>query len=255
MTSAPDVVYVVRPGDRNEELRYSLRSLANLPHGRVWIAGYCPKWVTGVGVIPVSGQPRGRAQAKANLRAACEHPEVSEQFVYMCDDFFVMQPMDRLPVMHRGSVTEVLQSRSMASVYNRAMIKTRQLLVDRGIPDPLMYDLHAPMLVTKTGMLDALALCDSPHLHELTLFGNLNHVGGERRQNHKVHRRDSGWQDWPFLSTNDSSFTASPVGQFIRSRFPDQSGYEATPPAPRVDPTPYTPRTPVRYRAQRTVAA
>ena len=70
----PDIVYVVRPGERNEELRYSLRSLSNLPHGRVWIAGYMPKWVTGVEHIPSPAKPGSHVHAKANLRAACQHP-------------------------------------------------------------------------------------------------------------------------------------------------------------------------------------
>ncbi|MFF3129757.1 hypothetical protein ACFVRD_48125 [Streptomyces sp. NPDC057908] len=51
----PDIVYVVRPWNQNEQLRYSLRTLANLPHRRVWIAGYCPTWVgPDVGRIPVA---------------------------------------------------------------------------------------------------------------------------------------------------------------------------------------------------------
>ena len=40
-----DVVYCVKELITNEELRYSLRSLRNLPHRKVWIFGGCPKWV------------------------------------------------------------------------------------------------------------------------------------------------------------------------------------------------------------------
>ena len=47
-----DIVYVVRPGDENEALRYSLRSLANIPHRTVWIAGYRPKWCYGIVYVP-----------------------------------------------------------------------------------------------------------------------------------------------------------------------------------------------------------
>lgn len=244
----PDVVYVCRPG-ANEELRYSLRSLSNLPHGRVWIAGHCPSWVSSkVGRIPVTSRVRGHQSAKANLRAACEHPEVSERFVYMNDDFFVMQPHDELPLMHRGTVYDVVTGRRMSTSYTRALEKTMRLLVEQGIPEPLMYDLHAPMLVDKVGMLEVLTLVgDAPLLHERTLYGNLNQLGGERRHNHKVRHRDTGWQTWPFLSTNDVGFAGLPVGRFIRSRFPDQSPYEATPPAPL--PVPRAPRRPVRYRA------
>lgn len=247
-SNRPDVVYVVRPGEVNEELRFSLRSLRNLPHGRVWIAGHKPRWVSDeVGHIPGPRALRGRASAKANLRAACEHPEVAAEFVYMCDDFFVMQRMERLPVMHLGPLSEVIRSRRMSSAYNRALEQVADILAAHGIAEPLMYDLHAPMLVDKHRMLEVLALLPSPFLQELTLYGNLNHLGGELRHNHKVRHRDAGWQSWPFLSTNDVGFTSLPVGQFIRSRFPDQSPYEATPPAPL--PVPRAPRRPVRYRA------
>ena len=60
-----DAVYYVRPGDRNDELRYSLRSLANLPHDRVWIVGHTPPWVTGIESIQgntVGGGPQQTAQ-------------------------------------------------------------------------------------------------------------------------------------------------------------------------------------------------
>jgi len=245
----PDIVYVVRTGEKNEELRYSLRSLRNLPHAKVWIAGHCPKWVSEtVGRIPVVSRIRGHQHAKANLRAACLHPEVSEQFVYMNDDFFVMHPMDSLPVMHRGTIAEVVRNRSMASSYTRSLDKTRRLLMDQGIQEPLMYDLHAPMLVTKAGMLEALELADSDLLHERTLFGNLNHVGGERHPNHKIRRRDSGWESWPFLSTNDPGFASLPVGKHIRSAFPEMGPYEQTPPPPERVTALRSTRRPVRYR-------
>jgi hypothetical protein len=251
--TAPDVVYVVRPGERNEELRYSLRSLSNLPHGKVWISGYCPKWVTGVGVIPTQTKPGGHQHAKANLRAACEHPEVSEQFVYMNDDFFVMQPMDELPVMHRGPLADLVRSGMMASAYTGALRRTLAILKEQGIAEPLMYDLHAPMLVTKAGMLKALDLCQKPQCQERTLFGNLQRVGGELHRNHKVGRTHRGWQTWPFLSTNDNTFRSLPVGGYIRGRFPEGSPYElagtSTWTTPTSDRAPTTPRRPVRYHS------
>lgn len=253
----PDVVYVVRPGEKNEELRYSIRSvIANLPHGKVWISGYCPKWVTGVGHIDPGIKPGGHVHAKSNLRAACEHPEVSEEFVYMNDDFFIMQPLEQMPVIHRGPLSEVIKNDPMASSYQRAMGRTLDILKKQGIEEPLMYDMHAPMLVTKTGMLEALALCRTPAgvrdhmIQERTLFGNLQGVGGEKRRNHKVRRGQTGWNAWQFLSTNDNIFRILPVGEHIRARFPTQSEYETTP-APKQRSTPtYAPRNPVRRHAE-----
>lgn len=247
----PDIVYVVRPGDRNEELRYSLRSLANLPHGRVWIAGFMPRWVTGAEHIPAPTHSVPHVQTKANLRAACEHPEVSESFIYFNDDFFVMQPLDELPVMHRGPLPDAVRSGIMATAYTKAMRLTMSILEKRGIAEPLMYDLHAPMLVTKTGMLEALDLCAKSTTQERTLFGNLQQVGGEKAHNHKVRRQDRGWSSWPFISTNDVTFRTLPVGEYIRRRFDTPSPYETDPPAraTRTTRTPTPMRRPVRYRS------
>jgi hypothetical protein len=245
---APDIVYVVRPGELNEELRYSLRSLRNLPHGKVWISGYCPSWVKDVGVIKVPRQPGPHQTTKANLRAACEHPEVSEEFVYFNDDFYVMQPMERMPVMHRGSIEEAMKS-GMARSYTRAMKATCDVLTEKGIAKPLCYELHAPTLVTKTGMLQALDLCHYPMVQERSLYGNLAGIGGERARNFKVYHGDYGWKAWPFLSSNDSSFNRQPVGEHIRATFPSRCPYETDVPAltrgipPRVRPV----RRPIRY--------
>jgi hypothetical protein len=229
----PDIVYVVRAGERNEELRYSIRSLRNLPHGKVWIAGYCPKWLgNDIGVIKTQTRPGGHVSAKANLRAACEHPEVSESFVYMNDDFFIMQPHETLPVMHRGSLADAAKNDRMASSYQRAMGKTLAILEKQGIKDSLMYELHGPMTVTKAGMLEALALCNYPMIQERTIFGNMQGVGGEKRHNHKVRRQDRGWSSWPFISTNDNTFRTLPVGEYIRSKFSEASPFEVSPPIP-----------------------
>lgn len=103
----PDIVYPVRPGTINEELRYSLRSLANVPHGRVWIAGHRPPWARGVGHIPVPPQATKYLGSTANLRAAVEHPEVAEEFLYFNDDFFVMTAVQEVPALHRGPVDRV----------------------------------------------------------------------------------------------------------------------------------------------------
>lgn len=249
--SAPDVVYVVRVGDKDEELRYSLRSLANLPHGSVWIAGGRPRFLDldAVGHIEVHERPGGHRHAKAALRAACLHPDVSEEFYYFNDDFFVMAPISEWVVMHRGPLADHIASKSMLSAYTRASVKTADILRQRGIDAPLMYDLHAPLLVTKAGMLECLDIAkhaNDPLLQERTLFGNLFGVGGEKRRNYKVGRDARGWQSWPFTSTNDNTFRAAPIGEFIRSKFPDRSVYEREPPAVTIRPEP---RRPVRYRS------
>lgn len=38
-----DIVYFVKESKTNEELRYSLRTLKNFPHRKVWFYGGCPE--------------------------------------------------------------------------------------------------------------------------------------------------------------------------------------------------------------------
>ncbi|MEU3318855.1 hypothetical protein [Streptomyces sp. NPDC006785] len=227
-----DVVYVVGPGDANEELRYSLRSLAaHFPHEKVWIAGHRPSWVSDtVGHIPAS-QARSRFQnSTGNMRAACEHPEVAEEFVYFNDDFFVMEPVDGAPVVHRGTVDEVAAV-TRSSLYRRGGQATQLLMKRLGLADngPLLsYEVHAPMTLGKARMLEVLAKgAGLPVLHKRSLYGNYWRLGGEQITDVKVQNRDDGLPPGPFASTSDDAFTHGRIGELIREAFPDPCRYEA----------------------------
>ena len=52
--SIMDLVYIVKNSEVNEDLRYSLRSVAKfVPHDKIWIVGYKPSWVQNVEYLPV----------------------------------------------------------------------------------------------------------------------------------------------------------------------------------------------------------
>ena len=68
-----DVVIPLKESEDNEELRYVLRSIAaNLPHRKVFLAGFKPSWVKNVELISVE-VPEGLKYSKslANTKAAC----------------------------------------------------------------------------------------------------------------------------------------------------------------------------------------
>ncbi|WP_225846894.1 hypothetical protein [Streptomyces sp. HPF1205] len=227
----PDIVYPVRPGDDNHELRYSLRSLANLPHGRVWIAGHMPPWVRGVGHIPVPPQPTKYLSSTANLRAAVEHPDIAEEFLYFNDDFFVMQPVEAMPVLHRGPLEQVERrcAHRATGSYAQGLRETRALLADLGHKRPLSYELHVPMPMSKTRARETLEAGQRLQLlHKRTLYGNLHQVGGRQIFDPKVLTRSPRFpHNAPFLSTAPDTFAAGSVGQFIRRQFAAPGPYEA----------------------------
>ncbi|WP_117198973.1 hypothetical protein [Nocardiopsis sp. TNDT3] len=226
-----DVVYVVGPQKRSEELRYSLRALAaHVPHDRVWIVGHMPRWVQGVRHIPRAQFSTKWANSTANMRAACGHPEVSDEFIYMNDDFFTMRPVDQIPVLHRGPVADVA-ARTPHSRYRAGMLATARALHALGVAEPLSYELHVPMVVDKARMLDALSrpqVRGIPVVHKRTLYGNLAGIGGEQVADVKVHSASQAAPsgDPLFISTNPGAFTDGPVGRLIRAALPDPCRYE-----------------------------
>jgi hypothetical protein len=228
--TGPDIVYVVRPGDDNEELRYSIRSLRFLPHGQVWIVGHKPSWLDNVRHIPTDQTATKYLNATGNIRTACEHPDMPDQFVWCNDDFFAMQPATHLPIWHQGPITKVIRRFSKRpGPYLAGMKATLALLQDLGISEPLSYDLHLPMLVDRDRLLDAIELRETVDLaHTRSLYGNLYGIGGTQVEDVKVYTRDAtGWTWYPWLSTTDTSFRDYPVGAHIRATHPAASQYEA----------------------------
>jgi hypothetical protein len=224
-----DIVYLCRGGE-NEELRLSLRSVdEHLPHDRVWIFGAAPRWVRNVELIE-SSQREGTKYRNTTtaLRAACEHPDVSDPFVLFNDDFFIVEPVEVVPRLNRGPLDSVIDyySRRYRSNYVRGMIETRELMRSLDIDEPLSYELHVPMIIEKQTMIDALDLGRDIHpLHKRTLYGNMIGYGGETIEDVKMVSLRAPLPTGPWLSTSDTSFVKD-VGRILRWRFSRPSRYE-----------------------------
>lgn len=228
-----DLLYLLRVGEDNEELRHSLRSVAaNLPHGRVWLAGHRPSWVDpdAVRFVPVPRHRDKHTSSTANLLAALREPDMPAHVVLMNDDFFVTSPVAGVPMLHRGSVAEVAAGYSPHGTYGRGMRQTAALLARLGHPEAVSYELHVPMVIHGPTMRHLLELHGRGRircLHKRTLYGNLAHCGGRRAEDVKVFRDDQEWNpEGPFLSTNDVTFNRGRVGVWLRARFPDPCRYE-----------------------------
>lgn len=225
-----DVVYVVRDGE-NEELRYSLRTLQNVNHGKVWAFGGSPRWLNTDTV-----EHRRRAQnaspymnTRSHIAAACNTPEVSDPFLLWNDDFFAMHEVGDVPVMHRGSLRSLIeQFANVKTVWVRGMREAQETLISRGFPDALSYDLHAPLLVHKAEMREALRWASRAQTHAVhvrTFYGNLANLGGVETPDPKVMRRSGPFPEGPWLSSSDETFRST-VEPVLRYLFPHPSIYE-----------------------------
>lgn len=225
-----DVVYLVKASQRNEELRYSLRSLRNVSHDRVWMAGHRPSWVSEkVGHVPTNERPGSKwASLPLAMEAACRHPELAAELLLMNDDFFIMEPFAEIPVMHRGPLERV-KGYGAKATYPHGMAETQELLRSLGFAGQLLsYELHAPMPIVTADMAEILARVrgQARCLHYRTLYGNAYAVGGQQVDDCKFYGQGAGHIGRPLISTTDSAFASNAVGRYIREAFPTSCAYE-----------------------------
>lgn len=231
--AAADVVYIVGPNTAGGELRHSLRSLENVEHGDVWIVGELPAWARNVNHIPTRQTESRFRNSTANLRAACEHPDVPQLFTFWNDDFYALRPT-HVPNWHRGEVTDVRRVNPnrirRQARHADGLAATAWLLRRWGHDKILNYELHVPLVVNAELMLEALdaaAPANIEALHKRTLYGNLVELGGRKHDDVKIadHRRTfPTGAHWG--STHDGSFSRGRVGQQLREMFPTPCRYE-----------------------------
>lgn len=220
-----DIVYLVKFGNWNPELKYSLRSLQNIPHRNVFMVGYTPEWVTNIVSVWVpSGKDRFYNTTK-NIKAACKDKRISDDFVLMNDDFYINTPIDQVRPYHRGGLESMyLPSGEYQAQRNQAV----DVLHELNIKHPLNYDLHIPMVINKRKMLDVLQLMkDRGHSHKRSVYGNIVRHGGDFMEDVKIHGFDDTFSaEQQFISSNKDAVMHGPLGKYLKEKFNKKSVYE-----------------------------
>lgn len=224
-----DVVYICRPG-KNEELRYSIRSVTkNAPADNVWVIGGKPDWYIG-NFIPVANVGGKFNSIRNCIRVACETPGISEDFILMNDDFFILRNQN-LGVYYYGGLlnkrAEEHEDLCGSNEYSMLLRRTDTILKKQGIKNPLNYDVHVHMPINKTKMLSVVKLPYSVRSY----YGNTFNVGGTdiedvKIYSHPLFKNTSAIikEDTPFISTEDGSLNE--VLDLLKERFPEPSEYE-----------------------------
>lgn len=240
-----DVVYLVKESKDTDslELRYSLRSLANIPHGKVYIVGEKPEWATNVEYLPVPQDKSKPENWTANLLRAVNDPDISEDFIMMNDDFFIMHQMEDVPALHFGLMKSVIADFDRrypeGSMYIENMKQLYKRFRTEGLDNPLSYELHTPMVLNKAKVRELYA--DPAYVipyHFRTLYGNKYQVGGKATKDFKLYINPAhndpefltdpqGFMSrQPFLSVNGGSFKDKVIRDFLDRAFTDKSPYE-----------------------------
>lgn len=231
-----DVVYYCRDGE-NEELRYSIRSVVqNLKHDNIWVVGGKPSWYSGNYIrVPQTGSKYNNA--KDNVSAIINSSQISDNFILMNDDFFVISKVSILKNYHGGPLRQKirhLKNKYGSSAYINLLERTLKYLKKLGIPEPLDYALHIPFRVNKKNLATVVGL----GLSWRVAYGNIYKIGGEEviikdgsSYDVKIYIRDGQVEGMAentitkkFLSSQDNSFDV--LLPRLQELFPDPSPYE-----------------------------
>lgn len=240
-----DIVYLVKNDDENdsEELRYSLRSLKNIPHNKVFIVGEKPNWATNVTYLPVLQNETKNVNVSKNLHTAAQSELISDNFILMNDDFFFMKQIDSMPNVNFGPAVEVIEQYRKrypkGSGYIDSMIAQHNQLNELGIHNSKSYELHVPMVIDRNNLKELFSENNrTPRYQFRTFYGNYYNVGGETIPDVKVFLNQEQnspeyiknplayLENQTFLSATGGSFKRGLVGEFVRKKFQEKSDYE-----------------------------
>lgn len=227
-----DVVYFVKEAYENEELRYSLRSVdLNLPHRNVWIYGMPP---CGIEVDHVARFGQTGRTKWDRVRSMFEKLDLnyglSDNFILMNDDFFIMKPIKELKNYYGGSLQErinVIEKHFNGPTSYTVRLRRTQEYLKANKLTTKNYELHIPMIVNKAKFKEQLDRYKGLNGASRSFYGNTYKIGGTKCKDVKVYDLDGNFNhNTTFLSTSDQSFYFGEVGKFIREKFPYKSRFE-----------------------------
>jgi hypothetical protein len=227
-----DLVYICRKGE-NEELRYSIRSIEkHFPGHRIVVVGYKPSWYCGE-FLEIEDIGSKFTNIFNAMKYVTENKNISSNFIFMNDDFFLLKPISRMPKLHGGSLLDKINKYKDLSgplgTYVMLLSKTYKSLVRIGITNPVDYDIHVPMHFNKKKLSSVIDGKTLPR----SVYGNMFSLPGKEISDVKRYdvksslnqRSPKSLDNLLFISTDDQSFKALKE-EVLESMFPVASKYE-----------------------------
>lgn len=226
-----DIVYILRNG-KNEELRYSLRSVEkNFPFRKVWFYGGKPQDINPDCFVHIFQEGENKWQKVRNtLELVCQNGHITEDFWLFNDDFFVMKPVENPTNYYDGTLEDRIKQIEAVifgqqSEYSKRLRHLLKVLQNAGIDKPLNYAHHTPMLINRKKMLETLEKYPNEPMFR-ALYGNINQIGGEDMPDVKFYQNRQPFPIGTFASTADDSWNQEKIGQIIRGKFSYKSRFE-----------------------------
>lgn len=228
-----DILYTVKRGpDDNIELRYSLRSLENIPHGNVFIIWHKPSRVKWVIHIPFKDNPKYKAKnVIRKIRAWCVDKRLSDKFIFMCDDFYIKDKVEDVPYYWKWTIAWHIRTREALSAqwqkfftFKTNIIRNTFRLTDKD------FENHFPFIYEKDKYLRMLRTYDfsQGNLYR-SAYCKLYNIEWEFHKDCKLSPANVSKRDlnqFTFFSTRNDFANWEWFAEFMDQYFPNKSEYE-----------------------------
>lgn len=237
-----DVVIPLGTGSQwnDTELKFALRSLEmHYPDmGNVYLVGEKPNWVKPKSIIHLiaidyPGLEYKEANIMRKVYLACGQSSLSQKFIFLNDDHFLMSPIPPLPYYYERTLLDTLNSRTAHDSYYNSIANTLFELERRKKPT-LNFDIHAPIIYDKSKFLEVMGQYDwSVHYGYLikSLYCNTLGIMGTQYPDLKItsrlkcHELEALTKDRKFFSLG-STVGGSEMSTFLAYLYRNKSKYE-----------------------------
>ena len=149
-----DVLYTLGKGSlyENAEIKQSVKLLnRHVDYDRLFIIGEEPTLGGKYEFIPFKDQLTRTNNVFLKLVKICEETDISENFLYMMDDVFILKDIDidNYPMYHSGE----LKALPDAGSYFKELNNTRLFLVKQNKPT-LNFGVHCPIVYNKKKIME-----------------------------------------------------------------------------------------------------
>lgn len=222
----------------NLELKMCLRGvekhLSNI--GEIFIIGEKPDWIQNVTWKSKKDERSSRYKEKniyQKIRVASKIGEVSENFLFMNDDHFLLSDFDatNFPYHYKCNLTDTMQKNN--GNYRKTMNHTRKYLLSKGYEE-LDFDTHCPIIYNKELFLRTFEEIDWNREYGYgikSLYCGLNGIKGEQYPDCKIQKKmtkqeiDSTINGRLYFSIGDAGLNDEMKATLLEL-YPNSSKYE-----------------------------
>lgn len=226
-----DLVYILGTGSRyqNLEIMLSIRTVEKyVKHDRIVIVGEKPKQLNyskKLVHIPHETQTTGFKNTRIAKRVEfiCNHPDISENFFFFNDDFFVTEKINpkTYPYYHKGKLTT-----SPKNPYDVILKNTHNYLKAMG-ETTLHYDVHTPIIYNKTKFRDiAHHFKNNKEKVVKSIYCNIHKVKGVFCHDVKLRKPDEERKSINKLFSTYDDLTKNGLLKWIVEMNPEKSSHE-----------------------------